>query len=379
MPVRLDPRLREIDVGEWQGVTTAEVRGRDPELLKAMGRGEDVRRGRTGEMCATASPLAPASRRWSGSTRCRRNRCSGASTTVTGRCSPRRRWWRGRRSRRGGGSTPGTSAPDPPPPPGSCSEPHRIPAPSTTTQADLGAPRRPARLPQFPLRGCGAAGSAPPWHGGGQGFESPQLHRTSRRPSRFQRFCDLEQRGEVGGALTQGVVRSQDTQAPRLGSKRADRCRRRAASGWSSTRGAPGGEVAAWSTAGRVPDPQPPSTAAPTARITTIHSDERCPMHEPLPAGRRQRQAHTGGPGSASNRAAETRSRAGRRHVISSFGKGARTNITWRVEREVQVAPSAPARAQRSSPALVISSLRCAAETSRRVDHPPLRGCLSAD
>ena len=25
-------------------------------------------------------------------------------------------------------------------------------------------------------RGCSAAGSAPPWHGGGQGFESPQLH-----------------------------------------------------------------------------------------------------------------------------------------------------------------------------------------------------------
>src|SRR6266851_1577199 len=24
--------------------------------------------------------------------------------------------------------------------------------------------------------GCSAAGSAPPWHGGGQGFESPQLH-----------------------------------------------------------------------------------------------------------------------------------------------------------------------------------------------------------
>ena len=28
------------------------------------------------------------------------------------------------------------------------------------------------------MRGCGAAGSAPPWHGGGQGFESPQLHAT---------------------------------------------------------------------------------------------------------------------------------------------------------------------------------------------------------
>ena len=27
-----------------------------------------------------------------------------------------------------------------------------------------------------PVWGCGAAGSAPPWHGGGQGFESPQLH-----------------------------------------------------------------------------------------------------------------------------------------------------------------------------------------------------------
>ena len=37
MPVRLDPRLREIDVGEWQGVTTAEVRNRDPELLRAHG------------------------------------------------------------------------------------------------------------------------------------------------------------------------------------------------------------------------------------------------------------------------------------------------------------------------------------------------------
>jgi broad specificity phosphatase PhoE len=52
MPVRLDPRLREIDVGEWQGVTTAEVRNRDPELLAEMGGGADVRRGRTGETVA---------------------------------------------------------------------------------------------------------------------------------------------------------------------------------------------------------------------------------------------------------------------------------------------------------------------------------------
>ena len=31
------------------------------------------------------------------------------------------------------------------------------------------------------IRGCGAAGSAPAWHAGGQGFESPQLHRIIRR------------------------------------------------------------------------------------------------------------------------------------------------------------------------------------------------------
>ena len=35
------------------------------------------------------------------------------------------------------------------------------------------------------VRGCGAAGSAPAWHAGGQGFESPQLHqyRKEREPS----------------------------------------------------------------------------------------------------------------------------------------------------------------------------------------------------
>jgi hypothetical protein len=30
------------------------------------------------------------------------------------------------------------------------------------------------------IRGCGAAGSAPAWHAGGQGFESPQLHQRNR-------------------------------------------------------------------------------------------------------------------------------------------------------------------------------------------------------
>lgn len=52
LPVAVDPRLREVDVGQWQGLTSAEVRRRDPELLAAMGRGEDVRRGHTGETVA---------------------------------------------------------------------------------------------------------------------------------------------------------------------------------------------------------------------------------------------------------------------------------------------------------------------------------------
>ena len=37
MPVRLDPRLREIDVGEWQGATTAEVRQPRPRAARRDG------------------------------------------------------------------------------------------------------------------------------------------------------------------------------------------------------------------------------------------------------------------------------------------------------------------------------------------------------
>ena len=36
------------------------------------------------------------------------------------------------------------------------------------------------RVAQATARGCGAAGSASAWHAGGQGFESPQLHRNSQ-------------------------------------------------------------------------------------------------------------------------------------------------------------------------------------------------------
>ena len=44
--MRLDARLREIHVGEWQGLHADEVRERYPEVIAALDRGEDARRGR---------------------------------------------------------------------------------------------------------------------------------------------------------------------------------------------------------------------------------------------------------------------------------------------------------------------------------------------
>ena len=59
------------------------------------------------------------------------------------------------------------------------------------------------------IRGCGAAGSAPAWHAGGQGFESPQLHRIIRRnrkiPADF--LCGFGGRG-FGAGTVQGAPRS---------------------------------------------------------------------------------------------------------------------------------------------------------------------------
>lgn len=45
MDLRLDPRLREIDVGWWSGLTTAEIRARDPGMYAAVRAGDDVPRG----------------------------------------------------------------------------------------------------------------------------------------------------------------------------------------------------------------------------------------------------------------------------------------------------------------------------------------------
>ncbi len=43
LPVTLDPRLRELDVGRWQGLTRAEIAATgDSDLLAAWRRGEDI-------------------------------------------------------------------------------------------------------------------------------------------------------------------------------------------------------------------------------------------------------------------------------------------------------------------------------------------------
>jgi probable phosphoglycerate mutase len=49
LPVREDPRLREINAGQWQGLTGAEVRARFPQETERVRAGEDIRRGVDGE------------------------------------------------------------------------------------------------------------------------------------------------------------------------------------------------------------------------------------------------------------------------------------------------------------------------------------------
>jgi probable phosphoglycerate mutase len=45
LPVRADPRLREIDLGGWSGLTATQAAARFPEEDEAWRRGDDVRRG----------------------------------------------------------------------------------------------------------------------------------------------------------------------------------------------------------------------------------------------------------------------------------------------------------------------------------------------
>jgi len=52
LDVTLDPRLREIHVGSWEGLTGEQVREVDPHLSTQLWAGEDVRRSATGETVA---------------------------------------------------------------------------------------------------------------------------------------------------------------------------------------------------------------------------------------------------------------------------------------------------------------------------------------
>ena len=49
LEVTYDPDLREIDVGSWAGMTSAEFRERFPQQQARLSRGDDVRRGGDGE------------------------------------------------------------------------------------------------------------------------------------------------------------------------------------------------------------------------------------------------------------------------------------------------------------------------------------------
>lgn len=55
LPVSTDPRLREIHVGSWEGLTSEEVAAVDPERAERYFSGEDIRRSATGETVAEVS------------------------------------------------------------------------------------------------------------------------------------------------------------------------------------------------------------------------------------------------------------------------------------------------------------------------------------
>ena len=54
LTVELEPRLREINVGDWAGMTNAEVFAAHPDFAQALAEGRDARRSATGETGAEA-------------------------------------------------------------------------------------------------------------------------------------------------------------------------------------------------------------------------------------------------------------------------------------------------------------------------------------
>ena len=54
LTVELEPRLQEINVGDWAGMTNAEVFAAHPDFAEALAAGQDARRSATGETGAEA-------------------------------------------------------------------------------------------------------------------------------------------------------------------------------------------------------------------------------------------------------------------------------------------------------------------------------------
>jgi len=63
LPVSTDPRLREIHVGTWAGLTAHEVADIDPEYADAYARGDDYRRSASGETTTEVAHRAAAALR----------------------------------------------------------------------------------------------------------------------------------------------------------------------------------------------------------------------------------------------------------------------------------------------------------------------------
>ncbi|MBK7721669.1 MAG: histidine phosphatase family protein [Austwickia sp.] len=60
LPVRLDPRLREVNVGAWQGLSAAQVEEAYPGIQAAIMAGDDLPRGVHGETLAQVAQRATA-------------------------------------------------------------------------------------------------------------------------------------------------------------------------------------------------------------------------------------------------------------------------------------------------------------------------------
>lgn len=60
LELRLDARLREVHVGQWQGMRVDDVRERYPDVMAALDRGDDVPKGLTGETRAQVAARAGA-------------------------------------------------------------------------------------------------------------------------------------------------------------------------------------------------------------------------------------------------------------------------------------------------------------------------------